>query len=104
MQIEKTLTKDLLEGAVALLGRHVPELTAATLLAAIRTYGCQPQPQQNHVTKPLTRKQAGEFLQVSLPTLDALIRSGKIKAVKVGRGIRIDANSVKKIIGGEKNQ
>lgn len=104
MQVEKTLTTDLIDGAVALLGRHVPELTASTLVAAIRAYACQPQLQHNHETeKPMTRKQAGEFLQVSLPTLDALIKSGKIQAVKVGRGIRIDANSVRKIIGGGKN-
>ena len=36
-----------------------------------------------------TRQEAAEQLQVSLSTLDKFLKSGKIKAFRVGRQIRI---------------
>jgi excisionase family DNA binding protein len=42
----------------------------------------QPQP-------PATKKQAAEHLCVSMPTLDALMRSGKLKFFNIGRSVRL---------------
>ena len=44
--------------------------------------------------KAYTRKEACEALAMSLPTLDGLIRSGKIKAFKEGRKIYIPEESI----------
>lgn len=43
-----------------------------------------------YVTKaPATRQQAAKFLNVSLPTLDKLIRSNQLTSFNIGRQIRI---------------
>lgn len=36
-----------------------------------------------------TRSEAAEILRITLPTIDRLIRTGKLKAVKVGNSVRI---------------
>jgi len=42
-----------------------------------------------------TRQEAAEQLQVSLSTLDKFLKSGKIKAFRVGRQIRITEQALK---------
>ena len=38
----------------------------------------------------MTREQVAEFLQVNVRTVDRLIKSGKLKAFKVGQQVRIE--------------
>jgi excisionase family DNA binding protein len=42
----------------------------------------QPQP-------PATKKEAANYLGVSMPTLDALMRSGELKFFNIGRSVRL---------------
>lgn len=41
-------------------------------------------------TPPATRKEAGEFLGISLPTLDILLKTNQIKSFNIGRQVRIN--------------
>jgi excisionase family DNA binding protein len=40
------------------------------------------------IDRLLTKAEASTFLQVSKPTLDRLVKSGVIKAIKIGRSVR----------------
>lgn len=42
------------------------------------------------VKPPATRSQAKEFLNISLPTLDILLKTGQIPSFKIGRQVRIN--------------
>jgi len=44
----------------------------------------------------LRRRAAAEAASISLPTLDKLIRSGRIKTIRVGRAILIPRSSLLK--------
>jgi excisionase family DNA binding protein len=46
----------------------------------------------------LTAKEAGEMLKVSDQTIRAMIRQGKIKAIKIGRAWRIKREEIERII------
>ncbi len=49
----------------------------------------------------VTSKEAMEYLRISKPTFLKLINTGKIKAVKVGKGWRIMQSELDRFIGGE---
>ena len=101
MQIEKSLNQDVLVGAVALLQRHVPDLTPTTLVNAIRNFDTEGKPHTAEIEKPLSRKEAADLLRVSLVTLDKFIRTGALPSVKIGRHVRIPANAVRDAITGK---
>lgn len=48
------------------------------------------EPREEAVRAPATRQEACEFLKLSLPTLDTLIRTGRLKSYKIGRQVRIN--------------
>ena len=106
MQIEKTLNQDVLAGAVALLRRHIPELTPATLVNAIRNFDTEAKPHTNTsaMEKPLSRKEAADLLGISLVTLDKMIRNQTLAAVRIGRHVRIPAEVVRNAISVKENQ
>lgn len=106
MQIEKTLNPDILAGAVALLQRHVPDLTPTALVNAIRNFDTEARPHMNTSTmeKPLSRKEAADLLGISLVTLDKMIRNQTLAAVRIGRHVRIPAEVVRNAISVKVNQ
>lgn len=53
------------------------------------------QPQE---IKTLTRREAANALNMSLPTLDKLIDSGEIRAKKVGRKVVIPATEIENLL------
>ncbi|NII81199.1 helix-turn-helix domain-containing protein [Pedobacter sp. SG908] len=59
-----------------------------------------------NTSKPLSRKEAASFLQISLPTLHSYTQRGLIKATKIGKSIRyriedIEASLLTKKAGGK---
>lgn len=53
------------------------------------------------VPELLTRSEAAAALRVSLTTITRLTQSGQLRAVHVGRAIRIPAESIRAFIAGE---
>ena len=97
MRVEKTLNQDVLAGAVAMLQRHVPDLTPTSLVNALTNYGEEvkrPAP----MGKPLTRREAAELLSLSLVSLDKLIKAGRLHASRIGRRVLIDAEAIRNIM------
>lgn len=49
---------------------------------------------------PANRREAATYLGISLPTLDSLIRTGQLKAKRIGRNVRIPWESLEGYITG----
>lgn len=57
------------------------------------------------MTSLLTKRQAAEILQQSIPTLDRKIREGKLKVKRLGRAVRIEPEDLQAYIdGGESRE
>ena len=92
--------RPILSAAITLLKPYVPEITAKALTHALNP----PQavaPVQAAMEKPMTRREAAEFLKVSLETVKRLMRAGKIRATKIGHSVRIDPRSVRALLAYE---
>ena len=95
----------ILSAAVALLKPYVPDLTVKGLTNALTT--SKPAATgHTAMEKPMTRKEAADFLQVSLETIKRLVKAGKIRAAKIGHSVRIDPKSVRALLsyGGRERQ
>lgn len=57
-----------------------------------------PVPKTEPVRSPATRKEAAEFLGLSLPTLDTLIRTEQINAFRIGRKVRINWEELERYV------
>ena len=95
--MEVPVPEPILSAAVRLLKPYAPDLTAKTLTNALTS----PQtaaPVQAAMEKPMTRREAAEFLKVSLETVKRLMRAGKIRAARIGHSVRIDPRSVRALL------
>lgn len=78
--------------AVAVLQPYCPELSPAGLIEALKSRNATP---KTTTIKPMTRRQAADVLQVSVCTVARYIKSGVLRASKIGkRLVRIDPTSV----------
>ena len=94
----KQITPPILTAATGLLQPFYPELTPTKLLSMLKNAG---KPEEI-VERPLTRRQAANLLAISLPTLDRHIKSGILRASKIGpRAVRIDPDSIRELLAGE---
>ena len=84
--------------AVALLQNYFPGLSPEDLLQALGDRN-KPTPAAPTFRKPLTRREAAEILQVSINSINRYIRSGLLKAHKLGRRlVRIDPRSLEELL------
>ena len=92
-----------LEGAVALLRSAVPKLTKSRLVAALKKYEIDEPAQNLSIERPLTIKEACAMLQVTRPTLYKYIKSGQIRATRLGghRLFRVDPVSIREFLNME---
>ena len=89
----------IVNAATAMLQPFVPELSATGLVEALTHR--EPTPAEPTFRKPLTRREAAEILQVSVNSINRYIRSGLLKAHRVGqRLIRIDPRSLEELLQG----
>ena len=103
MQISKRIAPQVLTAATGMLQPFIPELSPESLVAALKNHETLKQ-DKFLAEKPLTRQQAAALLSVSLPTLDRHIKSGILRASKIGpRAVRIDPASVRELLAGEIN-
>ena len=97
---EKSNPPPILAAACGMLQPFFPELTPTKLLSMLKNAG---KPEEI-VERPLTRRQAATLLAISLPTLDRHIKSGILRASKIGpRSVRVDPTSVRELLAGEIN-
>ena len=89
----------IVNAATAMLQPFVPELSATGLVEALTHR--EPTPAEPKFHRPLTRREAADILQVSINSINRYIRSGLLKAHKIGRRlIRIDPRSLEELLQG----
>ncbi|VGO12624.1 hypothetical protein PDESU_01177 [Pontiella desulfatans] len=77
------------EAAIAMLRPYAPDLTIEKLEAAL----FQKTP-PNLPDKLLTRKEAAKLLNVSIPTIDRMLRDGELPHRHIRRAVRITLSAV----------
>jgi excisionase family DNA binding protein len=103
MKIKSTIPPATLNACTALLAPHVPDLSAASLVAALRNHEGQAAPVSE--TRPLTRKQAAEMLQMHVSSINRLLNNGTLRRLKItGRSVRIDRAEVEALLAGTANE
>lgn len=60
----------------------------------------KPEPTPEPARPPATRKEAANFLAVSLPTIDALIATDQLKAYRIGKQVRINREELERFAKG----
>jgi len=100
MKIKSSIPAATLNACTALLAPHVPDLSAASLVAALRNH-TEGQAAPVSETRPLTRKQAADILQVHTSTINRWLNDGTLRRLKItGRSVRIDRGSVEALLAG----
>ena len=86
--------------AVAVLSPYCPGLSPDTLIEALKHHNAAPKTPK---TKPLTRRQVAELLQISIASVNRRMKDGTLRAFKVGkRAVRVDAASVEALMQSER--
>jgi len=87
----------IINAATAMLTPYFPELSAASLVEALKHRDTAPQ--SGVLKKPMTRHQVAELLGVSLNSINRYIRQGRLRAYKIStRLVRIDPRSVEALM------
>jgi len=103
MKIRQTIPPATLNACTALLAPHVPDLSAASLVAALRNH-TEGQAAPVTETRPLTRRQVAEMLQMHVSSVNRLLNNGTLRRLKItGRSVRIDRASVEALLAGTAN-
>ena len=91
----------ILTAAVSLLRPYAADLTPEALRSALEQYN-EPAPAKaglRESERPLTRRQAAEYLGMSLATVSRYLNSGKLKRIVLSpRSVRVTAASVRALI------
>ena len=86
--------------AVAVLLPYYPGLSPESLIDALKNHNAAPKTPK---TKPLTRRQVAELLQISIASVNRRMKDGTLRAFKVGkRAVRVDAASVEALMQSER--
>ena len=87
----------IVNAATAMLQQYVPTLSATGLVEALTHR--EPAVSAPALRKPLTRREAADILQVSIASINRYIKSGTLRAYKIGkRLVRIDPASVEALL------
>ena len=88
------------EAAVTLIQPYCPELSPASLVGALKNHNAAPKTPK---TKPLTRRQVAELLQISIASVNRRMKDGTLRAYKISpRLVRIDPTSVEALMQSER--
>ena len=105
MRTTTKMTSEILNAATAVLSPYFQELTPEVLLKALETYNeektvvAPKQPQRPE--KPFKREEVAELLDLSIPTIDRYMASGKLQRIHYSaHEVRITPESVYKLMRG----
>ena len=95
--MKNQIPEPIVNAATAMLVPFYPELSPSGLVEALKHR--EPTPATPTFRKPLTRAEAAEILQVSISSINRYIKSGTLKASKIGRRlVRIDPRSLEALL------
>ena len=107
MEISNRIPIAVLTATTNLLQPYCPEINPRNLIRALKSFDTNPpKPQEsapqksNAIERPLTRFEVADLLKVSLPTVNRLMNSGKIRKIKFSTygTVRIDPVSVREFL------
>ena len=82
--------------AVAVLQPYYPGLSPESLIDALKNHNAAPKTPK---TKPLTRRQVAELLQISIASVNRRMKDGTLRWFKISpRLVRIDPTSVESLL------
>lgn len=87
------IPQPIVEAAVAMLRPYAPDLTIEKLQTAIFR-----EPVSDKPVKLLTRKETAELLNVSIPTIDRMLRDGNLPRRKIRGAVRIPQSATESFI------
>lgn len=86
------------EAVIAMLRPYAPDLTPAKLESAL----CF-KPEPNTQEQLLSRKDAAEKLNISVTTLDRMLRDGELHRLRIRGNVRIPLSSIRAIMSEDRN-
>ena len=105
MKKVKFIQPEILNAATAMLSPYFQDLTPEVLMKALETYNqdkevaAPKQPQRPE--KPFKREQVAEMLDLSIPTIDRYMASGKLRRIRYSsHEVRITPDSVYNMMRG----
>ncbi len=101
MRVKTTISQAIIAAATGMLQPFIPDLTPTRLISAIEKYNNEDANIAGQLEQPLTVAEACRLLKVSRPTIYRLKERGEIRFTKVGRGTRIPAEDIRRLISAE---
>ena len=102
MKISTRINPSILAAATGMLQQFIPELSPSALVDALKAYGGESDTVKQNLVAPLSRRDAAGILGVSLPTINRLLNSGKLRRIRITPGVvRVDPESVRMLLDGE---
>ena len=107
MEVSNRIPIAVITATTNLLQPYCPDLNPRNLIRALKSFDTNPQKPQDSVSqksdaieRPLTRFEVADLLQVSLPTVNRLMSSGRIRKIKFSQHgtVRIDPVSVREFL------
>ncbi len=77
---------------------------AVTEALADKAAGAAPASVPDEIKPPATRAEAAKFLNISLPTLDVLVKTEQIRAFNIGRSVRITWAELERYVADRESQ
>ena len=106
MKIRKEkIQPEILNGFATALSTAVPGITGITLLKAIENFRPEEngeaieRPPGDGLVKPMTIKEAAQFLKMSVATIHRLMRKGLLRRIRLSsKLVRVDGKSVRQLL------
>ena len=94
MQV-KPIPEDTLVALMTILPKYIPGITPQILVSALKAFDNAATANDSAISRPMTKQEVKTLLGISMPTLDKLLQSGKLRKIQSGiRSVRIDRQSV----------
>ena len=101
----KQITPEVLDAFASALSPAVPGITGRTLLKAIENFSPDEngeekgRPPGDELMKPMTIKEAAQFLKMSVATIHRLMRKGLLRRIRLSsKLVRVDGRSVRQLL------
>ena len=106
MKIRKEkIQPEILNGFATALSTAVPGITGSTLLKAIENFAPDENgeakgiPPKDALVRPMTIKEAAQFLKMSVATIHRLMRKGLLRRIRLSsKLVRVDGKSIRQLL------
>lgn len=87
------------EAVAALVSRYIPDLTSRRVIELLSDCPTEVLPRQ--IPTALTKSEVCQATRLSLPTVNRLMKSGRLPYTKIGRAVRIPLSALEQLFDEE---